>query len=179
MKAPSRTMPPYKRPPMSIGGWVCFVVLGMGAVVLSWLHPLWLLVIPAFAMLTWDASRKNKLRLSRFREERADESICTFARSFDTKIVDTWIVRAVYEEVQSCMGDDVHQVPIRADDKLIDDLNLDSDDIDLDLLDQVAQRSGRSLENYEKNPMYGKVHTAQDLVFFFREQPMEARPEAR
>jgi hypothetical protein len=49
-------------------------------------------------------------------------------------------------------------------------LKLDEDDLDLDLIEEIAQRTGRSMENFESNPYYGKVTTARDLVLFFNHQ---------
>ena len=47
---------------------------------------------------------------------------------------------------------------------------LDEDDLDLDLVEEIAQRTSRSLDGYESNPYYGKVTTARNLVLFFNYQ---------
>lgn len=171
MRAPSRTMPPYRSERLPVIGWLTIAVIVMGALYLFWTYPAWLLVFPAFGLLFWESARRDKRRVAEFLVDRADESICTFARSFDTSTVDTWVIRAVYEEIQSLLGDRWHEVAIRADDDLMDDLELDDEDIDMSLIDAVAQRTGRSLDGYERNSYYGKVYTARDLVLFFNEQP--------
>ena len=163
-------MPPYKPGRMPAVGWLIVAVPAVSALYVFWKYPLWLLVFPAFGLLYWESVRSDKRRVAEFLANRADESICNFARSFDTTVVDTWIVRAVYEEIQSLLGDSWSQVAIRADDHLMDDLELDDEDIDLSLLDAIAQRTGRSLEEYEQNSYYGKVFTTRDLVMFFNEQ---------
>ena len=50
---------------------------------------------------------------------------------------------------------------------------MDEDDIDLDLAEIVAVRTGRSLENCENNPYFGNVSTLGDLVRFFNAQPSQ------
>lgn len=102
-------------------------------------------------------------------KEREGLSICEFAREFDAKVIDTWIIRAVYEELQDMLLTE-QKIPIKASDNLFDTLMLDEEDIDLDLVEVIAQRTGRSLENNEINPYYGKVTTARNLVLFFNHQ---------
>lgn len=44
--------------------------------------------------------------------------------------MDTWVIRAMYEELQAHLRWDYQSFPIRPTDRLIEDLNLDADDID-------------------------------------------------
>ena len=60
--------------------------------------------------------------------------------------------------------------PLRTSDKLEKDLKIDPDDIE-DLIPVVAQRTGRCLENTERNPFFGKIETVGDLVLFINNQP--------
>ena len=85
--------------------------------------------------------------------------------------MDAWIIRAVYEQLQAALPTK-QRVPIKASDSLFDTLMLDEDDLDLDLAEQIAQRTGRSLESCKNNPYYGKVTTAHNLVLFFNHQPL-------
>ena len=39
------------------------------------------------------------------------------------------------------------------------------------LVADLADRCGRSLDSYEQNPFYGRVHTVGDLVQFLCAQP--------
>jgi len=57
--------------------------------------------------------------------------------------------------------------PIRPDDRLEEDLDIDGDDLDFFLLKQIAERTGRSLAETKMNSYYGKVKTVRDLVGFF------------
>ena len=62
------------------------------------------------------------------------------------------------------------QVPIKASDRLSETLMLDDDDIEIDLVEIIAQRTNRSLDNCEDNPYFGKVTTVEHLVLFFNYQ---------
>ena len=61
--------------------------------------------------------------------------------------LDPWAVRAAYEELQAATG-----FPLRPTDKLTRDLRLDYDDLDLDMLADIANRCGRLLDATENNP---------------------------
>jgi hypothetical protein len=100
---------------------------------------------------------------------RAGESICTFARAFDRRVVDAWVIRATYEEVQAHFGRSVERFPVRATDRLVEDLGIVNEDLDA-LAEDVAHRTGRSLENAEQSPVMN-VNTVADLVLFLNHQP--------
>jgi hypothetical protein len=117
------------------------------------------------------ATKREEDILRNLATERDGESICEFARDFDTRVVDTWIVRAVYEQVQGQLKHVHPAFPVRASDRLKEDLHLDDDDLDIDLAMQVEQRTGRSLDETKANPLFGKVKTVRDLVLFFHAQP--------
>lgn len=88
--------------------------------------------------------------------ERRADSICTFARAFDRREVDPWVVRAVYEEYSV-------PFPVRAADPFDEDMDSDAA--------RTAARAGRSLEQAERNPLFGRVSTIGDLVRFLSHQP--------
>ncbi|MBD9426451.1 hypothetical protein IB232_14030 [Pseudomonas sp. PDM15] len=81
--------------------------------------------------------------------------------------MDTWVLRAVYESLHGYLGG---RLPIRADDRLKQDLRLDDDDLDLDLLEEMARLSGRSLERTADNPWFDRVTSVRDLVLFLDHQ---------
>jgi len=121
----------------------------------------------AFSLLwLWSAyaNRRETRRLQALADARAGDTICHFARSFDTRNTDTWVIRAVHEELQLLLAPCV-AFPIRASDVLLDELRIDSDDLE-DLIVDVAERTGRSLDRAEHNPFFGKVRTVRDLVSF-------------
>jgi hypothetical protein len=119
------------------------------------------------AGISWPLSLIENHRQQRMQADRQAESLCTFARSFDCRTTDTWIVRAVYEEIARFV-----EYPIRADDHLERDLKIDPEDIEF-IVEVVADRTSRSLEGYEANPFYGRMSTVRDLVRFFADQPRQ------
>lgn len=171
MKKASRYMPKYEPKKASKPVLVVFFAIAVAIVIYQ---PWYLLVIAGIALLVivWSAIDQPKVErhFHNLCKERNGLSICEFAREFDPKVVDTWIIRAVYEQLQAALPTK-ENVPIKASDGLFNTLMLDEDDLDLDLVEEIAKRTSRSLEGYESNPYYGKVTTARNLVLFFNHQP--------
>lgn len=167
-------MPAYV--PESISPWkqvaaYSFLALLLVAHVYAvWSKPWILAACAAVAVFGVYENWKRNRKLMTLANERVDESICTFARSFDRKRVDTWVIRAVYDELQQYATFRDGTCPLNASDKLEKDLNIDPEDIE-DVIQIVAQRSVRSLENTEINPYYGKITTVGDFVLFINSQP--------
>ena len=170
MKQASRFMPKYEPKKASKHALIAFFIITATIVIYQ---PWYLLVIAGIALLVivWTAIAQPKIEryFQNLCEERSGLSICEFAREFDPKVVDTWVIRAVYEQLQAALPTKKN-VPIKASDSLFDTLMLDEDDLDLDLVEEIAQRTSLSLEGYESNPYYGKVTTARNLVLFFNHQ---------
>jgi hypothetical protein len=125
------------------------------------------IVTAGFILLLALSVDYDRFRLRCLAQQRMGDSICTFARSFNRRVVDPWVVRATYEEFHAYYD---RLLPIRASDGIEEDLKMDWDDVD-DLLADVAFRAGRSLENLELNPLYGQVRNVGDLVLFLMYQP--------
>jgi hypothetical protein len=170
MKRASRYMPKYE--PKKANILALFSFLSLVIVILIY-KPIYIAFIALLALLviTWSKFEQPKIDkyFEKLCEERQGLSICEFAKEFDARTVDTWIIRATYEQLQAALPTK-HPVPIMASDNLFETLKLDEDDLDLDLVEEIAQRTGRGLENYENNPYYGKVTTARNLVLFFNHQ---------
>lgn len=170
MKPASRFMPKHAPKMANKPALIGFLVLAITIVIYQ---PLYLAVIAGFALLVivWNKFEQPKIEkyFASLCEDRKGLSICEFAREFDSHTVDTWLIRATYEQLQAALPTK-HKVPIKASDNLFDTLKLDEDDLDLDLVKEIAQRTGRSLDNLESNPYYGKVTTARNLVLFFNHQ---------
>ncbi len=171
MRKASRYMPEYTPSKPS------FISLGVGLLVLGllcffYIQVLYVIIglVVFVSIWAWIDTPRVKAHYDEMFKSRESLSICTFAREFDCHEVDTWIIRAVYEELQEFLPTN-RTIPIKASDSLKDDLGLDDDDLDMDLAGIIAQRTGRSFENYEANPYYGKVITVRDLVLFFNNQP--------
>lgn len=106
----------------------------------------------------------------RLKAKRMDESICTFSRSLPARTHDTWVVRAVYEELSRAT-----KLPLRPGDHLSNDLKIDSEDLD-DISFEIARRAGRSMKETKSNPLFGRVTTVADVVEFMEKQPKEVSP---
>ncbi len=171
MKPPSRYMPKFTDTPTSAFGWVILPFLLSLLLWLVWAAPYLLLLIPVFfAMEFWD--RRNRRRhFSLLLRERQNDSICSFSRHFEFRKVDTWVIRAVFEQLQNYMNSENENFPIRPTDDVFIDLKIDDEDFEFDLVEEIAQRTGRSLEDAESNPYYGKANIVENLVYFFNEQP--------
>lgn len=178
MPVPSRRMPRHVVPPLGTGRKSVLIVVGalvaFGLASMSWKALLGIGIYLAVAAL-WGvrATRRHAGRMRNLIAERPGESICRFARDFDCRQIDTWVVRAVYEELQDCVSARVGPVPIRAQDHLSTGLGIDPDDIE-NVAHAIAVRAARSLEGVRANPYWNRVETARDLVMFFDAQPKAA-----
>ncbi len=175
MRAPSRQMPKFVHRKAGPWAWLALAVLAAGMVFAAWSEPKAVLVVLTALFCAFLLARASTKRaedqLRRLAETREGQSICEFARDFDARSIDTWIIRAVYEQLQSHLRYAHPAFPVRASDRLKLDLHLDDDDLDMDIATEVEQRSGRSLGRTGENPYFGKVETVRDLVLFFQSQP--------
>jgi hypothetical protein len=163
-------MPTYARK-RHWSAWIALAILAFVPVYFLYDHPLGTsIVIVSFLMVSIVQHKRHRARLRMLAESRSGESICEFARTFGGGEIDTWVVRAVYEQLQQYLGGDV-PVPIRATDRLKEDLPIDTEDLEMDLMAKISRRTGRSLTNTTANPYYERVRTVGDLVLFFNAQP--------
>ena len=116
------------------------------------------------------ASALATRRMRALAAQRAGESICTFARAFDRRTVDPWVIRATYEEVAPWTNFRGGMLPLRASDRFDKELGINGEDVD-EMVWDIARRTGRSLDGAERNPLYGRVVTVGDLVRFVSWQP--------
>ena len=172
MRIPSRRMPKAVERKVGPLGWSVLGVLLGGLVYLVLVHPILTGAVCVFIAIADKVAAANmrvvSAKLDCLATERAGEGICEFARMFNYRATDTWVIRAVYEEVQGCMGS---EFPLRATDRLTEDLYVEPDDFEIDIVMRVAERTGRTLEDFKRNPYYGKVSTVGHLVNFFNNQP--------
>lgn len=174
MRRASRFMPKAQRPAMPWRGrifWAVTVLALLCSLLFAlWAHPV---TVCSIAIALWAfvaiEGRKQDKRLEQWVQARAGESICQFARSFDCRKVDTWVVRSVYEELQRYYSAKF-ALPLRTTDRLEEDLRLDFDDMDQVLMD-MAQRARLDLSGAHINSFYDKVSTVGDLVHFLNAQP--------
>lgn len=108
-------------------------------------------LVGLFAWAHYQATR-DEARLHTLARARGGQSICEFTRDFDYRSVDTWIIRAVYEQLQRQLLHIHPAFPIRADDRLKEDLLLDGDDLDMDVAQEIEGRTSRTLDDAKRNP---------------------------
>jgi hypothetical protein len=173
MRIPSRRMPKLVHTGVKPLGWIILAALLGCFVYALWSSPLKtgsisLSIFVLFWILSWFDARRWTKRLTALAATREGDSICTFAREFEKDSLDTWVVRAMYEETQANIPY-APKFPLRATDRFTEDLGLDDDCLE-DIARDVAQRAGRTLEASAENPFFGKVKTVGDAVRFITNQ---------
>lgn len=174
-------MPKYQcsNEPMGIIEWcICLVLLGfLLALIISlaisdpWALPCILGFIFFILLISKWLTQKTIKSFALLAERRKNDSICSFARHFDCRKVDPWVIRAVYEQLQERTDEYYPGFPIHPLDSVFEDLELDDEDFEEDVVGEIAHRTGRSLENAEENPYFGKANIVENLVYFFNLQP--------
>ena len=113
----------------------------------------------------------HRRRLTALRRERPGQTICHFARDFDRRTLDAWVVRATWDALQVYVRRKDSPFPLRATDSLSDVVAIDGEDLD-DLIEEISRRAGRTLADLEDNPHFGQVSTTGDIVRLLRAQPL-------
>ena len=166
--------PEHKTKPLA---YVSVSVFLFCIVLLCWGRPNVMAGIAAFIAVMWVVTMIERRRLKKIASDRHEENICTFARSFDCRRIDTRIIRAVYEELQKFFKGDFVVFPIRASDRIDEDLRIDREDIE-DIVYDIAARAGYDMTDAINNPLIDKVNTIEDLVMFFTHQAKLTRTES-
>lgn len=169
MRTPSRLMPKYQPQTFGVAGCVVLLVLACVGLYVLWVYPLLSLLALVMIVGLFVCERiKAQQYFKRLISQRVGESLCTFSREQDLHDVDTFVVRAVYEEIQLDLP--IENVPLRWSDQLYSDLRLEADDVE-DLIERVAQRTARCIKHTAANPLFGNILTVGDLIAFFNHQP--------
>ncbi len=156
---------------------ICAVLAGVSWLILSSVRTgntfiFWLTLFIGYLIAI---AKQEKIKLIEKRQIMADKrqglSICQFARQFSPHTVDTWVIRAVWNTLQG-NGYIDYPLPLKASDKLDDDLDLvnDADELE-ELVEDIAARCGRDLCGIEDNPFL-PVTTVGSLVSVLNAQPM-------
>jgi hypothetical protein len=122
----------------------------------------------AIGTLGWWLSDR---RMRKIAADRLGENICSFTRAFDRRRpdFDPWVIRAVWDALQPYRTFRGGVAPLRTSDQL--ESFIDPEELDLVIVPEVAERTGRTLDNFAANPQYGHVETVADIVEFFWQQP--------
>lgn len=174
-------MPELKQSAWSAAGCVVALVFAVLVfVVFAYWRPWSAMFVIAFwlgaYLLAHFEVRRDRRWLLWLVKTRPQGSICTFARSFDCRQTDTWIIRATWEQIQRSMPPGLASFPLLRWDRLKEDLRLDEEAID-ELGVEIAERCGRTWDDVERNPFYARVCTVSDLVGFLSHQPFR-RPHS-
>ncbi|MDF1755704.1 MAG: hypothetical protein P1U89_23140 [Verrucomicrobiales bacterium] len=105
------------------------------------------------------------------KEGRENDSICSFARSFDYRQIDTKAIRAVYESLQPYLRSKSKPFPIHREDRLLEDYGIDFEELEYIFIDDIGPSISRDFSNSESNPYFDRVKTVGDLVLFTHHQP--------
>ena len=178
MRRLSRWMPRHEAPKPVLTPWqrVMASVLVLSAVTgLVW-SPGFRFAVACLVTLTAGAWFWHDRRMSRLSRQRQGEDIGTFARALDRRAqdFDPLVVRAVWDALQPHCRHRAGVVPLRPSDRLMAFMAMDGEEI-ADVVEEVSQRTGRSLEHPESN-RFGRVETVKDLVEFFSAQPRLPAP---
>ena len=172
MKKASRFMPKYTSPPTSMVGWIILALILAFFVWLFYSAPILLVVLPFVALFLYSDNKKRKAHFQELLSKREHYSICEFSKYFDCKEIDTWVIRAVYEQLQDYLKSEHEQFPVLPEDDIFIDLKIDDEDFEYDIVEEISSRTGRTLMNVGNNPYYGKANIVKNLVYFFNEQPV-------
>jgi hypothetical protein len=178
MSRPSRLMPAWApRPvrwPLRLVGYLLAATLVGWYVWLVWRWPIpTSLASAGLVVATVVYNVRERRRVAALAVLRPDESICSFARALPIRELDTWVVRATFEQLQAHLQGFHVGFPVRPSDRLVADLKIDPEDLE-DLAVEIATRTGRTMEGCPANPYYDKVTTVEDLINFLCAQPKGA-----
>ena len=168
-------MPPARVRGIPILAWLPLSVFLAGLIGLIVAEPIVAVVLGVLWIILLALSWRSRVRVRRYIAGRND-TICSFARSFDRRGTDPWIIRATYEELLKYMKDIADPFPLKAEDRLQEDLDIDWEDL-VDIVIDIADRAGYDLSNVERCHTE-KVKTVGDLVRLVACQPRmeEAEP---
>ena len=92
---------------------------------------------------------------------RKNDNLIDFARQFDVRVVNAWVVRSTYEQLELWLG-----FPVHPSDRLLQDLKLSAVDLD-DVVFQVLFRVGR----VRPESWLIEAKTVRELVLFINTLP--------
>ena len=152
------------------------VVLAAAGIISMALWPSARIVAAIFFVVLIAAWSLSDRRLRQVADTRQGEDIGSFAKAFDRRRsdFDPWVVRAVWDALQPYRTYRGGVAALRPSDRL--ESFMDLDDLDDILFCDVAERTGRTLDNLALNPRYGQVETVADLVELFWQQPRSEQP---
>jgi hypothetical protein len=175
MRTPSRRMPTSPDHKRTWWAWALLGALLIGLGYWIYRQPYVLLFIAGLGVIVWIGMAFDTRHRRRLAASREGESICDFARSFERRRSDPWILRAVYDELSRFLSVDGRAIAVRRGDRCEKDLKIDPEDLD-GLAVDIAFRARRSMDAADQNPLYGQVQSVGDIVTFLEHQPRIVEP---
>ena len=131
---------------------------------------IYVLIITAFVVLIVAESYIDHRRMAKIATERGKPDICKFTRDFDYRVIDTKIIREVWNETQLNLGKFLgEKFPVLSEDDFEKTYRMDDEGIDYMYWD-ICDRLGITTENVEVNPFYERVNSVKDLVLLIHHQ---------
>lgn len=98
-------MPKIKNKPLGFSFWFVVLLLAIVACYFLYHYPYLIFLVPVLYLVVVRENKKYRQKYMELLKNKEGESICDFAKSFDAKLIDTWVIRAVYEELQNYFSD--------------------------------------------------------------------------
>lgn len=158
---------------IDVPGWFIPSLVILTTTLLALLSPIrYALSLSAFVLLGYLGSVVMNHSLRRQAKGRQGEDIGTFARSFNRRDepFDPWVVRATWDALQPYVTFRGGSLPLRASDRL-DKLPVDPEDLENEVIEEVAERSGHVLEPLAFQHARRSIKTVGDFVKFISSQP--------
>ena len=92
--------------------------------------PMLLVVLLFVALFLYSDNKKRKAYFQELLSKRECYSICEFSKYFNDKEIDTWVIRAVYEQLQNNLKSECKQFPVLPEDDIFVDLKIDDEDFE-------------------------------------------------
>lgn len=166
----SRWMPPQPQPATGPVPYALLGLLGAGLLAAAIVSVTGRVILIGLILLSALDHVSDHRRLRWLALAREGENLCTFARAFDRRQTNYWVMRAVYDALRPYCTFRGGRMPLRPSDSLARNLRIDADDL-TDIARDATVRVGRAFEDLEANPLYGRVDTVRDLVAFVQHQP--------
>jgi hypothetical protein len=126
-----------------------------------------IIAVGTVAILVLFGSVREYYRMKKIAKSRGEPDICSYARSFDYRKVDTEIMREVFVSLQDWTGKyNGIDFPVKAEDSFDSIYEMDREDLSY-LCVTIAEKLKINLDDVQNNPYWSELNTVKDLVIFF------------
>ncbi len=156
--------------------YACLLALVFGVAWLCYVCPVVLIAGVPLAALVWALSLFERHEHKKMAACRLEVNIRALTDSLESRRVDGRLIRAVYEELQKRCKGERRLYPIRASDRVQEDLGIGWDVL-CDVACEIAARTGYDSAGRERNPLFNGLKTVEDLVLFFTHLTRKSKTE--